>query len=48
MGWTVFVHMVKILFNKSVDWVDSIQLIKIADRAQKIAPNLIGRKAAGL
>ena len=27
-------------------WVDSLQLTKIADRAQKIAPNLIGRRAA--
>jgi len=43
----VFVHMVeKYYITKQCDWVDSTQLVKIADRAQKIAPNLIGRKAA--
>ena len=42
----VFVHMVeKYYINNLCDWVDSTQLVKIADRAQKIAPNLIGRKA---
>ena len=43
----VFVHMVeKYYMTNQCEWVDSIQLTKIADRAQKIAPNLIGRKAA--
>tara|TARA_B000000609_G_scaffold113751_1_gene88230 strand:- start:525 stop:1088 length:564 start_codon:yes stop_codon:yes gene_type:complete len=28
------------------NWVDSTQLAKISDRAQKIAPNLLGRKAS--
>ena len=43
----VFVHMVeKYYITNQCDWVDSTQLIKIADRAQKIAPNLIGRKAS--
>ena len=43
----VFVHMVeKYYMTNQCDWVDSTQLVKIADRAQKIAPNLIGRKAA--
>ncbi len=32
--------------TKQCDWVDSTQLVKIADRAQKIAPNLIGREAS--
>ena len=42
----VFVHMVeKYYITKQCNWVDSTQLVKIADRAQKIAPNLIGRKA---
>lgn len=43
----VFVHMVENYYiTKQCDWVDSTQLVKIADRAQKIAPNLIGRKAS--
>jgi thiol-disulfide isomerase/thioredoxin len=43
----VFVHMVENYYiTNQCDWVDSTELIKIADRAQKIAPNLIGRKAA--
>ena len=43
----VFVHMVeKYYMNNQCDWVDSTQLVKIADRAQKIAPNLIGREAS--
>jgi len=43
----VFVHMVeKYYMTNQCDWIDSVQLSKIADRAQKIAPNLIGRKAA--
>ena len=43
----IFVHMVeKYYLTNQCDWVDSIQLVKIADRAQKIAPNLIGREAS--
>jgi thiol-disulfide isomerase/thioredoxin len=43
----VFVHMVeKYYITNQCDWVDSTQLVKIADRAQKIAPNLIGREAS--
>jgi len=43
----VFVHMVENYYiTKQCDWVDSTQLVKIADRAQKIAPNLIGREAS--
>ena len=43
----VFVHMVeKYYITKQCTWVDSTDLVKIADRAQKIAPNLIGRKAS--
>ena len=43
----VFVHMVeKYYITNQCNWVDSTELVKIADRAQKIAPNLIGRKAA--
>lgn len=43
----VFVHMVeKYYLSNECNWVDSTQLVKMADRAQKIAPNLIGRKAA--
>ena len=43
----VFVHMVENYYiTKQCDWVDSTQLVKIVDRAQKIAPNLIGRKAS--
>ena len=43
----VFVHMVETYYiTKQCDWVDSTQLVKISDRAQKIAPNLIGRKAS--
>ena len=43
----VFVHMVeKYYITNKCDWIDSTQLVKIADRAQKIAPNLIGRKAS--
>ncbi|MDG2086397.1 MAG: DUF5106 domain-containing protein [Flavobacteriales bacterium] len=43
----VFVHMVeKYYITNQCGWVDSTQLVKISDRAQKIAPNLIGRKAS--
>ena len=43
----VFVHMVeKYYLTNQCNWIDSTQLKKIADRAQKIAPNLIGRKAS--
>jgi len=43
----VFVHMVENYYiTNQCNWVDSTQLVKIADRAQKIAPNLIGRKAS--
>ncbi|MEC7646467.1 MAG: DUF5106 domain-containing protein [Bacteroidota bacterium] len=43
----VFVHMVENYYiTNQCNWVDSTELIKIADRAQKIAPNLIGRKAS--
>ena len=43
----VFVHMVENYYiTNKCDWVDSTQLVKITDRAQKIAPNLIGRKAS--
>ncbi len=43
----VFVHMVeKYYITNQCSWVDSTDLVKIADRAQKIAPNLIGRKAS--
>ena len=43
----IFVHMVeKYYITNQCNWVDSLQLVKIADRAQKIAPNLIGRKAS--
>ena len=43
----VFVHMVeKYYMTNKCDWVDPEQLSKIADRAQKIAPNLLGRTAS--
>lgn len=43
----VFVHMVENYYiTNQCDWVDSTQLVKISDRAQKIAPNLIGREAS--
>jgi thiol-disulfide isomerase/thioredoxin len=43
----VFVHMVENYYiTNQCTWVDSTELVKIADRAQKIAPNLIGRKAS--
>ena len=43
----VFVHMVETYYiTNQCSWVDSTDLVKIADRAQKIAPNLIGRKAS--
>jgi thiol-disulfide isomerase/thioredoxin len=35
----------KYYITNQCDWVDSTQLVKLQDRAQKIAPNLIGRKA---
>ncbi len=42
----VFVHMVeKYYLTDQCYWVDSTQLVKIADRAKKIAPNLIGQLA---
>ena len=42
----VFVHMVeKYYLTNQCFWVDSVQLTKIADRAKKIAPNLIGQVA---
>ena len=40
----VFVHMVeKYYITKQCDWIDEKQLEKIVDRAEKIAPNLIGK-----
>ncbi|MAO01941.1 MAG: hypothetical protein CMD05_03305 [Flavobacteriales bacterium] len=43
----VFVHMVETYYvTNQCNWVDSTQLAKISDRAQKIAPNLLGRKAS--
>ena len=43
----VFVHMVESYYiTNECSWIDSTELVKISDRAQKIAPNLIGRKAA--
>ena len=43
----VFVHMVENYYiTNQCNWVDSTELVKIADRVQKIAPNLIGRKAS--
>ena len=42
----VFVHMVENYYmTGEVDWVDEKQLKKIEERAEKIAPNLIGRPA---
>ena len=42
----VFVHMVENYYmTGEVDWVDDDQLVKIEERAEKIAPNLIGRPA---
>ncbi len=42
----VFVHMVENYYmTGEVDWVDEKQLNKIEERAEKIAPNLIGRPA---
>ena len=42
----VFVHMVEKYYGTNqCFWEDSTQLVKLQDRAQKIAPNLIGRKA---
>ena len=42
----VFVHMVENYYMKGkCDWVDEKQLKKIIERAEKIAPNLIGRVA---
>ena len=43
----VFVHMVeKYYLSNKCDWADSTQLAKMSERAQKIAPNLLGRKAS--
>tara|TARA_B100000700_G_C14993135_1_gene832348 strand:+ start:324 stop:1817 length:1494 start_codon:yes stop_codon:yes gene_type:complete len=42
----VFVHMVENYYmTGEVDWVEEKQLKKIEERAEKIAPNLIGRPA---
>ena len=42
----VFVHMVENYYmNGEADWIDAKQLKKIEERAEKIAPNLIGRPA---
>ena len=42
----IFVHMVENYYmTKMVDWIDEDQLEKIEERAEKIAPNLIGRQA---
>lgn len=42
----VFVNMVeKYYMTNQVTWVDSAQKAKIIDRAQKIAPNMLGNKA---
>jgi len=42
----VFVHMVENYYMQDkCDWVDEKQLKKIVERAEKIAPNLIGRVA---
>ena len=43
----VFVHMVENYYiTNQCDWVDSTQLEKMIDKAKKISPNLIGKKAA--
>jgi len=45
----VFVHMVeKYYMNGECDWVKEKQLEKIIDRANKISPNLIGKKPPNL
>ncbi len=42
----VFVHMVENYYlTKQCDWIDEKQLKKIIERAEKIAPNMIGRVA---
>ena len=42
----VFVHMVeKYYMTNQCPWIDSTQLAKIIERAEKISPNLIGKKA---
>ena len=42
----VFVHMVEKYYMKNLcPWIDSTQLEKIIERAEKISPNLIGKKA---
>jgi len=42
----VFVHMVeKYYMTNKCSWVDSTQLSKIVERAEKISPNLIGKVA---
>jgi len=43
----VFVHMVyKYINSDKVDWIDETQLFKIKDRADKLAPILLGRVAS--
>ena len=43
----VFVHMVENYYiTNQCDWVDSTRLEKMIDKAKKISPNLIGKKAA--
>ncbi|MEO6166597.1 MAG: redoxin domain-containing protein [Chitinophagales bacterium] len=45
----VFVHMVeKYYMTGQAYWLDSAQLVKIIDRARKIAPNIIGNTAPEL
>lgn len=45
----VFVHMVeKYYMTNQAYWLDSAQLVKIIDRARKIAPNIIGNTAPEL
>jgi thiol-disulfide isomerase/thioredoxin len=45
----VFVHMVeKYYMTGQAYWMDSAQLVKITDRARKIAPNIIGNVAPEL
>jgi peroxiredoxin len=42
----VYVHLVENYYNKGkADWVDSVQLYKIKDRAQRLSYTLIGKEA---
>ncbi len=44
-----YVYIVRNYYEKGyADWVDSVQLFKIIDRANKIEPNLIGKKGADI